>query len=101
MLEKATGDTAAMWGPAIVGCGSYTTRYADGREASWPTVAFSPRKSAFVLYLAWRKHTDLLEKIGTHKTAGGCLHIKSLQEIDVEALQRLITVAARTRATGN
>ena len=98
MLEKATGEKATMWGPAIVGCGTYTIRYADGREAPWPTVAFSPRKSAFVLYIAWRKHADLLKRIGKHKTAGGCLHIKNLQDVDAVALQRLVTAAAKTRS---
>jgi len=101
MLEKATGEKATMWGPAIVGCGSYTIKYADGREAPWPTVAFSPRKSAFVLYVAWRQHPDLLKRIGKHKTAGGCLHIKSLQDVDAAALQRLIAAASKTRSESN
>ncbi|HEX5068706.1 MAG TPA: hypothetical protein VFV78_00715 [Vicinamibacterales bacterium] len=98
MLQKATGDKAAMWGPAIVGCGTRTIAYADGRKAQWPTVAFSPRKSAFVFYIAWRKHPDLLKKIGKYKTVGGCLHVKTLQDIDEPALQRLITAAHRTWA---
>jgi hypothetical protein len=50
-----------------------------------------------VLYIAWKKHTDLLKAIGKHKTAGGCLHIKTLTDIDTAALQRLITAAAKTR----
>jgi hypothetical protein len=97
MMEKATGQNAAMWGSSIVGCDTYTIRYADGRESPWPLVAFSPRSSAFVLYIAWKKHTDLLKAIGKHKTAGGCLHIKTLTDIDTAALQRLITAAAKTR----
>ena len=75
-----------------------TIAYADGRKAQWPTVAFSPRKSAFVFYIAWRKHPDLLKKIGKYKTVGGCLHVKTLQDIDEPALQRLITAAHRTWA---
>ena len=97
IMEKATGQKAAMWGSAIIGCDTYTIRYADGRESPWPLVAFSPRSSAFVLYIGWKKHTDLLKTIGKHKTAGGCLHIKSLADIDMAALQRLITAAAKSR----
>ena len=97
MLEKATGEKAIMWGDAIVGCDTYTIRYADGREAPWPLVAFSPRKSAFVFYIAWKKHADLLKTIGKHKTAGGCLHIKALSDVDPAALQRLVTASAKSR----
>lgn len=97
MLEKATGKKAAMWGDAIVGCDTYTMKYADGRELPWPVVAMSPRKGSFTLYIAFRKHPDLLKKIGKHKTSGGCLHIKSLADVDAGALQTLITAAARSK----
>ena len=97
MLEKATGKKAAMWGDAIVGCDTYSVKYADGHESPWPLVAMSPRKGAFVLYIGWRKHPDLLKKIGKHKTAGGCVHIRSLADVDGAALQTLITAAAKSR----
>jgi hypothetical protein len=100
MMQRATGAKAAMWGDAIVGCDTYTIRYADGRESPWPVVAFSPRKSAFVLYMSWKKHPDLLKQIGKHKTAGGCLHIKSLGEVDEAALEKLIAAAAKSRKAG-
>src|SRR6476620_11570429 len=91
MMQRATGAKAVMWGDAIVGCDTYTIRYADGREAPWPLVAFSPRQSAFVLYIGWKKHAGLLKHIGKHKTAGGCLHIKSLSDVDQGTLQELVT----------
>ena len=97
MMETATGAKAIMWGSAIVGCDRYTVRYADGRESPWPLVAFSPRRSAFVLYIGWKKHADLVKKIGKYKTAGGCLHIRSLADVDADALQRLLTAAAKSR----
>jgi hypothetical protein len=100
MMQRATGAKAVMWGDAIVGCDTYTIRYADGREAPWPLVAFSPRKSAFVLYMAWKKHPDLLKAIGKHKTAGGCLHIKRLDEVDEAALETLMAAAAKSRKAG-
>ena len=97
MMEKATGMQAVMWGDAIVGCDTYMIRYADGRESSWPLVAFSPRQSAFVLYIDWKNHVDLLKRIGKHETAGGCLHLKSLSGVDQVALQQLVTAAAKSR----
>lgn len=100
MMQRATGAKAVMWGDAIVGCDTYTIRYADGREAPWPLVAFSPRKSAFVLYMGWKKHPDLVKDIGKHKTAGGCLHIKTLADVDEAALERLIAAAAKSRKAG-
>ena len=99
MMEEATSMPAVMWGGAIVGCDTYVIRCADGREAPWPLVAFSPRKSAFVLYIGWKKHAGLLKRIGKHKTAGGCLHIRSLSDIDLGALQELVTaITANDRA---
>jgi len=100
MMQRATGATAVMWGNAIVGCDTYTIRYADGRESPWPLLAFSPRKSAFVLYMAWKTHPDLLKAIGKHKTAGGCLHLKSLGEVDEAALEKLMAAAAKSRKAG-
>src|SRR6187549_2179563 len=76
MMRAATGKKPVMWGPAIVGFGSYLIPYADGREAPWPVIAFSPRKSAFVLYVG-RKHADLVKNLGKCKMAGGCLYIKA------------------------
>ena len=97
MMQRATGAKATMWGDAIVGCDTYTVRYADGRTSASPLVAFSPRKSAFVLYMGWKKHLDLVKAIGKHKTAGGCLHIRTLSEVDQPALERLIAASAKSR----
>ena len=99
MMQTATGEKAVMWGPAIVGFGSHLIPYADGRVAPWPVMAFSPRKSAFVLYVG-RKHADLVKKVGKHKMAGGCLHIKALSDVDEAALQRLIAAVVRSRKSG-
>ena len=51
MMKKATGAPAKMWGPGIVGFGSYHYVYASGREGDWPITGFSPRKQALTLYL--------------------------------------------------
>lgn len=97
MMEAATGKKGIMWGDAIVGFDTYGVKYADGRVEEWPLVAFSPRKDSLTLYMAWKKHPDLLKKLGKHKTSGGCLHIKALADVDEGVLQKLITASAKTR----
>ena len=84
---------AANWHPVI----RSELRLGSPALSPWPLVAFAPRKSAFVLYIGWKKHVDLLKTIGKHKTAGGCLHIKSLADVDASALQELVSAAAKSR----
>ena len=97
MMETATKQKAKMWGDAIVGCDTYGVKYADGRVEEWPLVAMSPRAKSFAFYMAWKKHPDLVKKLGKHKAEGGCLHVASLADVDAKALQALITAAAKSR----
>jgi hypothetical protein len=95
MIEKATGDKAAMWGPAIVGAGSWTLEYANGETLEWPEAAFSARTTALTLYgmKASPKFATLIKKLGKHKMGGGCLYIKRLAEVDEKVLQELISTS--------
>jgi hypothetical protein len=80
-----------MWGPSIIGFGSYHYKYESGREGDAPLVGFSPRKSEFALYLAnFDGKEGLLEKLGKHKTAKACVYIKKLDDINVSILQQLV-----------
>ena len=99
IMQKATGDKGRMWGSAIVGFGSAPIAYADGRTADWPVGAFSPRKPAIVIYgtRAAPKQAALLKKLGKAKLAGGCLHIKSLADVDMKVLDELITSSIKTK----
>jgi hypothetical protein len=99
IMEKATGAKAAMWGTAIVGFDSYGVVYADGHTEDWPLVAFSPRSTSLVLYMARRypKYEALAKKLGKHKQAGGCLHIKSLADVDVKVLTQLVNESVKAR----
>lgn len=93
VMQAASGEKAKMWGPAIVGFGSYHYCYESGREGDMPLVAFSPRKAATVLYnvTCGDKAAQLLDRLGKHSTSGGCLHIKRLADVDADVLQRLLT----------
>ena len=67
-MEERSGYPAKMWGPAIIGFGSYHYKYDSGREGDMPLVAFSPRKASITLYLAvdFDKKKELLQKLGKH-----------------------------------
>jgi hypothetical protein len=99
IMEKATGDKAAMWGTAIVGCGSSPIVYANGDVLDWPIAAFSPRKDALTIYgmKAAPKFATLIKKLGKHKMGGGCLYIKKLADVDEKVLAELIKTSAIAR----
>jgi len=92
IMQKITKEKPKMWGPSIVGFGSYHYKGASGREGDWMLIGFSPRKQNLTLYLmgGLNTHTDLLKKLGKHKTSVGCLYIKRLSDVDVNVLKKLI-----------
>jgi len=92
IMEKQTGFDARMWGPSIIGFGSYHYKYESGHEGDAPLVGFSPRKTEFALYIAnFDGKEELLKKLGKHKTAKSCVYIKKLEDIDIEVLKKLTT----------
>ena len=95
LMTKATGASPAMWGPSIVGFGTYHFVYASGREGDWPPVGFSPRKANLTVYLAdgIAKHAALLAKLGPHTTGKGCLYLKRLSDADPKVLEKLVKTA--------
>ncbi len=92
IMKKVTKAKAKMWGPSIVGYGSYHYRYASGREADWFLTGFSPRKQNLTLYImsGFTRYDVLLGKLGKYKTGKSCLYIKRLADVDLTVLERLI-----------
>src|SRR6476661_2015900 len=77
MMQKATSEPAKMWGPGIVGFGSYHYKYESGREGDMCKLGFASRKDAMALYgLGIEANADLVAKLGKHKTGKGCLYIR-------------------------
>jgi Domain of unknown function (DU1801) len=95
LMQKVTGEKPAMWGPSIIGFGSYHYVYESGREGDMPLVGFSPRKAATVLYNCSGSGDDaLLAKLGKHTRGKGCVYIKKLVDVDAAVLEKLIVKSA-------
>ncbi len=92
LMTKITGQPPIMWGPSIVGFSSYHYKYATGREGDMMLTGFSPRKQNLSLYImtGFDRYTDLMQKLGPHKTGKSCLYIKKLSDVDLNILDKLI-----------
>lgn len=92
IFTETTGYEAKMWGPSIIGFGSYHYKYASGHEGDAPLVGFSPRKAKISLYLSAcdPARESLLKVLGKHTTGKSCVYINKLADIDVSVLQDLI-----------
>lgn len=92
MMRRITGKRAKMWGPAIVGYGTYHYQYDSGREGDFMVAGFSPRKQALTVYImaGFSGFDGLMKKLGRHKTGKSCLYIKRLSDVDESVLEKLI-----------
>lgn len=92
LMREVTGSEAVLWGPSIVGFGSYHYRYASGREGDWLLTGFSPRKQALTVYImtGLDRHEDLMTRLGKFKTGKSCLYLKRLDDVDVDVLRALV-----------
>ena len=92
IMKQVTKQEPKMWGPAIIGFGSYHYKYESGREGDMPQIAFSPRKQNITLYIGVGDDSDnpLLKKLGKYTTGKVCLYIKKLADVDRSVLQELI-----------
>lgn len=90
MLEEVTGEKPVMWGPSIVGYGSY-----KGPTGDWPIIGFSPRKAELVLYFmgGYAEQQALLAKLGKHSTSVACLYVKKLADVDMAVLREMAVKA--------
>ena len=97
IMEELTGHKPKMWGPSIVGFGTYHYKYASGHEGDWPVAAFSPRKKDLTVYLmpGFDNRTELMQKLGKHSTGKSCLYIKRLSDIHLPTLKKLIKVSLK------
>ncbi|WP_044337046.1 DUF1801 domain-containing protein [Rossellomorea aquimaris] len=92
IFTETTGFEAKMWGPSIIGFGSYHYKYKTGHEGDAPLVGFSPRKAKISLYFAPgdQEREKILNSFGKHTTGKACVYINKVADIDQGVLKQLI-----------
>ena len=95
IMRKVTGHEPKMWGPTMIGFGSYHYQYQSGRQGDSCLVSFASRKTELCVYLIndWPERDVLLAKLGTHKIAKACVYIKRLSDVDTDVLAQLIAAS--------
>lgn len=91
LMREWSGFEPKMWGPTIIGFGSYHYKYASGHEGDAPLIGFSPRKAEFSLYVfaATEENKHLLDNLGKFKMGKACIYIKKLSDINIDALKKV------------
>jgi hypothetical protein len=99
IMKNATKDEPRMWGPSIVGFGSFVYKYPDGREMDWMLIAFSPRKQNITLYIYsdFEGYNELMAQFGDYKCGKSCLYIKRLSDVHLPTLKKLIQTSVRMK----
>jgi hypothetical protein len=92
MCKRVTRQLPYMWGPSIVGYGSYTYRYESGHSGDAPLAGFAVRGRELVVYLDIDDpgQAALLARLGKHKMGKSCLYFKRLADLDARVLEALI-----------
>jgi hypothetical protein len=91
LMQEWSGFEPKMWGPTIIGFGSYHYKYASGHEGDAPIIGFSPRKAEAVLYVNAPGNDDqnLLDKLGKYKMGKSCIYFKKLSDLNLDILEKL------------
>ena len=92
LMRRVTRQEPVMWGPSIVGFGSYHYKYASGHEGNSALTGFAVRGSELVVYTApaFEGRDALLAKLGKHKTGKVCVYIRRLANVDLKVLETLV-----------
>ena len=104
LFQRVTGEQPVMWGPSIIGYGSYHYRYDSGHEGDMCRVGFSPRKAKHSLYIACTcdgpegaEVSALLSRLGKYAQGnGGCLYVNKLADVDLAVLEELVALGWKT-----
>lgn len=92
MMTRITGWEPRMWGPSIIGFGSYRYQTANGKWHDFMRIGFSPRKANLVVYVlpGYSDFGPILDRIGKYKKGKSCLYINKLADVDLGVLEELI-----------
>lgn len=91
LMQQWSGFAPKMWGPTIIGFGSYHYQYASGHQGDAPIIGFSPRKAEFSLYVYTPTETskEIIGQLGKFKMGKACIYVKKLADINPEVLEKL------------
>lgn len=92
LFRRVTGWTPVMWGPSMIGYGSYHYRYESGREGDFLATGFAPRKANLSIHImpGYQDYSAILARLGKHKIGKSCLYINKLADVDESVLEELI-----------
>src|SRR5688572_10319368 len=92
LMRTVTKEEPRMWGPSIVGFGSYHYKYASGHEGDSALTGFAARGRELVVYIApdFEGRDVLLAELGKHKTGKVCVYIRRLADVDLKVLEKLV-----------
>lgn len=95
IMQDISGKPPVIWGPRIVGFGTFHYVSKSGREGDWPVIGFAPGTGKFSLYLTFdaEELTSRVDGLGKFKTGKGCIYINKLADVDVQKLKELIKIA--------
>lgn len=100
LMREISGEEPTVWASRIIGFGRYHYRYESGHEGHNPLISFAPQANQFAIYLIGgyeQRHHAQLSRLGTYKTGKGCLYIKRLSDVDLDALRVLLDRSVRVR----
>jgi hypothetical protein len=99
ICQRVTARQPKMWGPSIVGYGSYTYTYDSGHSGDACLVGFAVRGRELVVYVMAEdaEQVDLLASLGKHKMGKSCLYFKRLADLDIQVLEKLIAASVAER----
>jgi hypothetical protein len=95
LMRKVTKQEPRMWGPSIVGFGSYHYKYPSGHEGDSALTGFAARGRELVVYIAksFEGRDALLAKLGDHRTGKVCVYIRRLANVDLKVLEKLVALS--------
>ena len=97
--RRVTGLEPKMWGPSIIGYGSFDYVYGSGHSGTMCRAGFSPRKAAMTLYLMGHycdrqpEADALFARLGKYKTGKSCLYVNKLTDVDLDVLEQLVALS--------
>ena len=92
LFRQITGWEPRMWGPTLIGYGSYHYTYDSGRSGDMLATGFSPRKAHLVLYVmpGYQDYSGNLASLGKHKMGKSCLYINKLADVDIDVVAEIL-----------